>query len=164
MKILLSGLNQGLTQYSEDVSSDFLPEKWRETYPETLHCAITVDRFRRELRVRIHLDVNGHYRCDRCLADFERPQRFEHEQVYKVGDGPDPVDDDVIELPADAVEIDLQPVLKEILILNHPLKLLCKEECAGLCPGCGADLNKEACRCDEDGGDPRWAQLRKLLK
>jgi len=47
--------------------------------------------------------------------------------------------------------------------LSIPMKLLCREDCQGICPGCGANLNQEACRCGEKPGDPRWEKLRELL-
>ncbi|HHM02070.1 MAG TPA: DUF177 domain-containing protein [Caldithrix abyssi] len=164
MKILIAGLNQGLTHLSEEISPDFLETRWHEFYPEPIRCDVEVDRFLRELRVKINLSTAGHYTCDRCLEEFSREHGGYYEQIYKIGEGPDAVDDEVIQLPADTVEIDLTGLIQEILILHHPLKMLCKEDCAGLCPGCGADLNKEACTCREGSEDPRWAQLRKLLK
>ncbi len=164
MKILIAGLKQGLTHLSEEINSDFLESRWREFYPGSIKCEVDVDRFLRELRVKISLSTTGYYSCDRCLEKFSAGHQAEYEQIYKIGEGPDAVDDEVIQLPADTVEIDLRELIQEILILHHPLKMLCKEDCAGLCPGCGADLNKEACTCRSEDEDPRWARLRKLLK
>ena len=56
--------------------------------------------------------------------------------------------------------------LKELvlsdLLLNLPMKHLCREDCKGLCPGCGVNLNREPCRCKKQV-DPRWAALEQLL-
>ena len=164
MKILITGLKQGLTHLSEEINPDFLESRWHEFYPEPIKCEVDVDRFLRELRVRITLSTTGHYSCDRCLEKYSTGHSAEYEQIYKIGEGPDAVDDEVIQLPADTVEIDLRELIQEILILHHPLKMLCKEDCAGICAGCGVDLNKEACTCRDDDDDPRWARLRKLIK
>jgi uncharacterized protein len=45
-----------------------------------------------------------------------------------------------------------------------PIKYLCSDSCAGICPGCGADLNEGACGCGGKDADPRWSPLKKLLK
>lgn len=59
-------------------------------------------------------------------------------------------------------EIDVTPLVDEQIILALPTKPLCREECRGLCPQCGANLNSESCCCQPQKGDPRWAVLRQL--
>ncbi len=58
--------------------------------------------------------------------------------------------------------LDLAPQVWETLLLLLPTKVLCKEDCAGLCPSCGADLNEGLCSCKADVGDPRFEVLRSL--
>jgi uncharacterized protein len=59
-------------------------------------------------------------------------------------------------------EIDVSPLVREQVLLSLPTRPLCREDCRGLCPTCGADLNSGDCRCLEAAGDPRLAGLRKL--
>ena len=59
--------------------------------------------------------------------------------------------------------LETKPILIEQLQLNIPMKPLCRPDCAGLCPTCGADLNLGPCGCPTGGSDPRWAGLQ-LLK
>ena len=59
--------------------------------------------------------------------------------------------------------LDLQPLIRDALLLELPLAPLCSEDCQGLCPTCGADLNDGPCDCDHAPSDPRWAALD-LLK
>jgi len=59
-------------------------------------------------------------------------------------------------------EIDLEPLLREQLILAIPYAPLCKEDCKGLCSQCGADLNVAPCNCDREASDPRLAALKKI--
>jgi uncharacterized metal-binding protein YceD (DUF177 family) len=61
--------------------------------------------------------------------------------------------------PIRGEHIDLAPLTREALLLNLPLAPLCREDCAGLCPRCGADLNAGPCGCGSDERDPRWAIL-----
>jgi uncharacterized protein len=59
-------------------------------------------------------------------------------------------------------EVDLAPLLREQIILAVPFAPLCSEDCKGLCPVCGIDLNTATCTCEQKPIDPRWAALRNL--
>jgi uncharacterized metal-binding protein YceD (DUF177 family) len=71
-------------------------------------------------------------------------------------------DDEIRTIEAGAMEIDLLPHLREELLLTVPPYAECKDECRGLCPGCGVNLNEEDCGCGEKESDPRWDALRAL--
>lgn len=57
-------------------------------------------------------------------------------------------------------EIDLAPAIREQILLQIPSSPLCRDECRGLCPSCGKDLNAGECGCDRTVMDPRWAALK----
>jgi uncharacterized protein len=56
----------------------------------------------------------------------------------------------------------LEDVLREQVLLSLPARTLCREDCKGLCPSCGRDLNSETCACDPAPADPRWSALSGL--
>jgi uncharacterized protein len=56
----------------------------------------------------------------------------------------------------------LEDVLREQVLLSLPARTLCREDCKGLCPRCGRDLNSETCDCDSAPADPRWSALSEL--
>ncbi len=58
--------------------------------------------------------------------------------------------------------LDLDPIVYEQILLQIPLKILCREDCRGLCPHCGANLNDGPCRCPEEAVDGRFSVLKKL--
>ncbi len=58
--------------------------------------------------------------------------------------------------------LDTEPLLYEQLQLNIPMRQLCREDCAGLCPTCGANRNAGECGCEVDDADPRWSALAAL--
>ena len=98
--------------------------------------------------------------CSRCLEDT--PFDFEGavEGYYLIGDASsddfDDEDDELGEdefdvLPADHI-IDLEPLIAAALIVDAPQQPLCRDDCAGLCPSCGANLNEGACGCGRDAG------------
>lgn len=59
-------------------------------------------------------------------------------------------------------QVDLEPLVREAVVLELPLAPLCREDCQGLCPICGADRNDGSCGCAPDDRDPRWAALDAL--
>ena len=59
-------------------------------------------------------------------------------------------------------QINLLPMVRENILLALPLGPLCREDCPGFCPNCGADLAEAACGCDTTIKDPRWSALEGL--
>ena len=62
----------------------------------------------------------------------------------------------------DGDEIDMEPLVREQLLLALPTRPLCREDCRGLCPHCGINLNRAQCECRDSQPDPRFAVLRSL--
>jgi uncharacterized protein len=58
--------------------------------------------------------------------------------------------------------IDLTEAIRQYALLTVPMKALCKQDCAGLCPRCGQNLNQGKCDCPAEETDPRWARLNEL--
>ncbi len=96
--------------------------------------------------------------CDRCLAPFRWPVRFSFLEEYRFEGGGG---DEARRLEGDEVELD-GPV-REQLLLSLPFKKLCRPDCRGLCPLCGQNLNEGDCGCRRESGDPRLAELARLL-
>jgi uncharacterized protein len=95
-------------------------------------------------RARVQGDVRGD--CRRCLADVI--YHLDEELDVLFSDDPDAAADPAVYLvPPAAAVIDLGEVVREELALAVPPYLLCRDDCAGLCPRCGADLNAGACAC-----------------
>ena len=59
--------------------------------------------------------------------------------------------------------LDLTEAVRQYALLALPMKPLCRQDCAGLCPTCGHNLNQGGCGCPPQGPDPRWSGLNKLL-
>ena len=97
--------------------------------------------------------------CDRCGSAFDKPFHLSLERML-ASELEDEANDDILLLDDGA--FDLDELAREAFILNMDTKTLCRADCKGLCSGCGANLNVEACRCQREI-DPRWAALRELL-
>ena len=89
--------------------------------------------------------------CDRCALPVLWP--VDDEFVYRVVTEESPLSDGEVDEEnvalwlAPGPMLDLVEVFRERVFLALPAKVLCAEDCRGLCPGCGADLNQELCRC-----------------
>lgn len=103
--------------------------------------------------------------CDRCLAEF--PFVFDRrvELTYSPEGAEEYPGEQEIKEPEteigfhDGKGLELHDVLQEQLMLALPLKVLCREDCAGLCPVCGKNRNEEPCQCVVKPTDERWAGL-----
>jgi len=62
----------------------------------------------------------------------------------------------------DTDKIDLDEYIRDYAVLAVPMKNLCSEDCKGLCPKCGKNLNEGTCNCSEENIDPRWESIQKL--
>ena len=164
MKISIQNLKQGLSSFSEKIASDFIGDKYSKYYPNEFSINIELDKIERDFRVKLNLKSIAKFDCDRCLKEFNTEVDLRQEHIYKTGSASQDTSGEFIILPIDAIEIDRTDVLNEMIILNHPIKKLCKTSCKGICEGCGTDLNENKCQCGEAKTDPRWDTLRKLIK
>ncbi|NIM50272.1 MAG: hypothetical protein GTN62_08930 [Gemmatimonadales bacterium] len=98
-------------------------------------------------------------RCRRCLADVPVEISADVRVLFTDDSGADDPAAYIIE--PRATELDLGEMVREELILAVPEFVLCREECRGLCPRCGKDLNEGPCTCRPEL-DPRWAALEEL--
>jgi uncharacterized protein len=104
--------------------------------------------------------------CARCLEsyDFDLETGFSFVLVPRseaFGDAEPGVEDADLSF-YEGDEIDVSPLLREQMLLALPTQALCRPDCQGLCPSCGANLNADACDCHEETGDPRLTVLRSL--
>ncbi len=98
--------------------------------------------------------------CDRCMCDISREQVLHMEHILVVSLNHEDNDSFVL---LENYQLPLDALVEEDLILDQPSKVLCSEECRGLCPMCGKDLNEGLCGCRRETVDPRLAALQQLL-
>jgi uncharacterized protein len=113
--------------------------------------------------VRLRLLGEAAADCRRCLTPVRLPVDEEIEVVFRPGVSEVEAEAaEVYPLPERATEVDLAPAVREHTLLAVPQFVECREGCRGLCPRCGAELNRMECGCREEAVDPRWAALRRL--
>ncbi len=86
--------------------------------------------------IKIHIVIRSRIQlqCSRCLKDYEQDLKKEIDMIKSIGE---------------ETVIDLTQIVREEIILDYPVKLLCKEDCNGLCSLCGKNLNEGDCDCKE---------------
>lgn len=100
--------------------------------------------------------------CVRCLADVERDVEAPFQELYVYPDTEVDADEAEETLRLDGDLLDLEQVLRDAVVLALPMVPVCREDCPGLCPQCGARLAEERAHA-HDAVDPRWAGLQDLL-
>lgn len=97
-----------------------------------------------------------HGTCRRCATPVSGTVRSEVHELYQET----VTDPDAFELEGD--QLDLVPMVRELIVLDAPVSPLCRSDCKGLCPQCGTDLNTAGCDCAVVSGDQRWSALDQL--
>jgi uncharacterized protein len=95
--------------------------------------------------------------CARCLGTFERTFDVRVQELFAPGATPE---DD--EYPLAEERVDLEPMIRDAIVLAMPFSPLCRPDCLGLCERCGGDRNQGECRCPPEELDLRWAALSGL--
>ncbi len=100
--------------------------------------------------------------CDRCASDFTQDVDIPIDVVLVTELSNEENEDEWV-FPLEGDSADLEDVVRTVFVLNMDPKLLCKEDCKGLCHRCGKNLNDGPCNCQKEL-DPRFAALQQLLK
>jgi uncharacterized protein len=122
----------------------------------------------KDIRVSGELSTTLVLPCARCLEPVKQDVQRKFDLLYR----PLGVDAGREEMSVTGAEaeisyyqgegLELNDAVREQVLLAVPLKVICREDCKGLCPHCGANLNLEQCSCAEPIEDPRWSALKEL--
>ena len=103
-----------------------------------------------------------HGTCDRCATDFDREIHLPIDVVLVTEMANEENEDEWV-FPLEGDSADLDDIVRTVFVLNLDSKLLCNEDCQGLCHRCGTNLNHGPCTCQKEL-DPRFAALKQLLE
>jgi uncharacterized protein len=161
--IRISGLSNSIHNYSLSVDPNVLG--LAEQFRDKIEIDAELDKSTHQIFLKAKIDTAGLFQCDRCLEEFHKPISVLHKicYVYNEKDGGSFPPEELQVISPDTVSIDLTEDIRQAIAVSVPLKLLCSEECLGLCRHCGANLNNNKCGCEKDTTDPRWQGLRDLL-
>ena len=117
---------------------------------------LVLERVPEGIVVRGTLAADWTAACSRCLEPVTGQVSVHVDELFEAV----PLEGETYLLEDDV--IDLEPMVRDALLLELPLVPLCRPDCAGLCPTCGVNHNVAPCDCSTDEPDPRWAALRSL--
>jgi len=157
-RLRLRSGDQARERVEIDLEPLLLAGQTYEPRPTPAPAELTVTRASSGTVLELALDVTLAGPCFRCLADAELPLSLrlrEYQATKPEGD------EDRTEYLEDD-RLDLSAWARDAIALALPDQILCREDCAGLCPVCGKDLNAEPHEHTEERLDPRWAKLSEL--
>lgn len=165
LRINISNLSDGMHHHSLSTEPADIGLDSRFRKPVNIDAA--VEKTNRQLHVQVDSRSGAVFVCDRCLEEFQQNVESHYSILYVQSQTPpseaENTTEEVQYLSVDTNIIDLGEDVRQYLTLSFPLKTLCREDCAGLCPICGINKNKAACSCTVEESDPRWVDLKKFL-
>jgi uncharacterized protein len=162
-RINISNLSEGIHEhvFEAEPSKISLDERFKSM----VKVWVRLDKSLHQILLQAKIWVEGTFICDRCLDDFIWQMDQKYSMIYLQGDR-STVDvekeEEIHVLSADTNYIDLDEDVRQYILLAIPQKLLCHEDCMGICPICGVNKNSEKCICDTQVTDSRWDALKRL--
>jgi uncharacterized protein len=164
MKIVIADIpDEGLIV---DLEEKLTPEDVSLSCTVTSH--LSLQKVGIEIVVAGALKATMDLQCSRCLREFRQdldiPVNVVYHPIQEAGEERHALRDDEMDMGFyKDEELDLRELLKEQVLLNEQMKPLCSDQCKGICPKCGTDLNTGRCTCGGKEVDPRLEALKNLL-
>ena len=141
-------LNQGVSTFTFQQTCPDLVVGEGCQFPDVLDIKANITRLEGDYLVELSVKSNGRLMCDRCGVEFQRVIKGEVKTLYsfnirKVHEEAS----DTVYIPHSVEALDITQDVMDAFVLAIPSKCLCSEECLGLCPDCGTNLNIKRCSC-----------------
>ena len=138
--------------------ADFLGGSYK--FPNPLKAEGEIYNNGKSLTLSVHITGKMETECARCLKPIEVDVDYTVHELLSRAEDNSGTDDDII---IDGYEVDIDAIAADNFIMNISGKYLCSDDCKGLCPTCGHDLNEGECGCDNEYIDPRWQALADII-
>ena len=165
LRINISKLSEGVHDYTLETESSAIGLD--ERFSRKVFVKASIEKSTRQMFLQVKLATEGSFLCDRCLEGFLQNLTGRYSIVYLInGHAGTNLEkkEEVQVLSPDTNYVDLDEDVRQVLTLAVPQKLLCKDDCAGLCPTCGKNKNNSRCYCESEKTDPRWEGLQKIFR
>ena len=163
MKLFRSDLEQRISSQLFEIVAKSLDLGDLKLAESHLKCTISVDTLSDGYRVHGTIESMVYKTCDRCLVKFtENFQSLLNVILTNDKSLLNEKNVDVIQFADTEEFIDLSSVIHDLVLLEEPIKRLCKKSCKGLCPACGKNLNETTCTCTVSEYRSRWDALKNL--
>ncbi len=137
------------------------------TFEDPVKVELTLAKSQDQFICKGRVKARVRLECSRCLAEYAAELGPDLAFVVDLAGGPDretSEEEGYFVVDPAAADFDIDHLVREAVLLSLPFKPLCSEQCRGLCPVCGGDLNRSPCDCVRENVDHRWDKLRGLLK
>jgi uncharacterized protein len=137
MKISIDRIKKEKEVYLDYEDNQFQNKQLRESTRDSLKIKFVISLVG-NTNVRIKGEIEGIFElvCDRCADSFLQNKKIELDEIFELS---------TKELSDRLVDLDSK--VRDIVVMSFPIKILCNENCKGICLGCGVNLNKEKCKC-----------------
>lgn len=119
---------------------------------------------RKELTIDGTCELTVEIPCDRCLEPVETEFHLDFSKNVDLAADENQVDDLDEKNYIDGYNLDVDKLLYNEMLIGWPMKILCSEDCKGICNTCGQNLNKGTCNCEDTSLDPRMSVIRDVFK
>ncbi len=162
MIIQVGGLSDGVHKYRFEAKASDL--NLGSEFSDGITVKATLEKTGGQLFLKAEIQAGASFRCDRCVTPFSTTLMPSYRMNYLPDESEagrfDPSEVQIISPGLNVV--DMRDDVRQTILLSVPLKLLCREDCKGLCPRCGKNLNEGPCSCTEPAPDTGWEKLREL--
>lgn len=117
----------------------------------------------KHLLIETELDVTLEIPCDRCLTPVDTDFHISVSRKLPIGGEPVSEEDGEEDDYVDGFDLDVDRLIYGEIMVNWPTKVLCKEDCKGICRKCGVNLNLQTCDCQKTELDPRMAAIQDIF-
>lgn len=169
MNVSLQAAETAVKQWTLEAESEALgltpPAGYEVRFDSPVSLRLSIRRVGEEFFLDAEASVTATYTCVRCLAEFAEPLTAPVSVIVHRVQAPKEQGGELdlyVEVPLGTAEFDVEPWVREALLLAVLPTPHCRPDCKGLCAHCGANLNEESCRCHAPEPDPRWDGLRQL--
>jgi len=151
MKINISKMQDGLTEWSTECNPADI-----ELDPMQFNQPLSVDlkAEKRSGKVELSIDIHasGDFLCSRCGEELNTKIKGSSSVLFMQREQPLPDEmqgDEVRSFLPGEIELDISTDVRDAVMISMPMRMLCDDDCKGLCPSCGVNLNNESCDCKE---------------
>ena len=130
-----------------------------------IECTVSCDKTSTGYRIYGNIVCNNKFLCDRCLIEFKKKINTSFNTILTNNN--DIVrgnDTDIIMFTISDDFVDLSGILHDMIETEKPIKRLCSDDCKGICPSCGLDLNHSDCSCKDNTSNNELNKLNDLIK
>ena len=163
MKLYRSDLEKSFSNQLFEISTEYYELDNSKFVDKTISCKVSSESTANGYHVYGNIDADLLESCDRCLCSYNSTKNIELNII--LSNNKKLINDnniDVIQFLDSEDFVSLSPLIRDLILLENPIKKLCSKECKGLCANCGTNFNKLDCECELSIEDNRWIELKKL--